>query len=182
MKNYDTPKNGQILLDFYMNEDKDVFGRSLEDILKYDLIQLESIHHYIQWLFPIPYRSQFVISSPVLGEKEITAFNNSAKAKRNLERAFMLMLAFYGLELTNDGSIIINTLTFQERKKVWLTRRNHNYLRLTRIMISLNLLGLGKQAIEFQKALLAIGNQYLETVGQNTIDFWASAFNHPKSD
>ena len=42
------------LLDFYRGLKADTEGRSLKEILAWDEDDLEAVHDFIQWLFPLP--------------------------------------------------------------------------------------------------------------------------------
>ena len=56
--------------------------------------------------------------------------------------SFQRILEFYGLRLNEVENKIEKNDSFQERSKVWLVVKNHNHLRLTRIIKSMRLLGL----------------------------------------
>jgi hypothetical protein len=57
------------ILGFYSGVEPDHRGRYLHEIQKWPDDQLESVHDYIQWLFPLPERSGFNVSAPVLNPK-----------------------------------------------------------------------------------------------------------------
>ena len=66
---------------------------------------------------------------------------------RNMRKSFERMLDFYGLEYT-DGQVR-ETIYFKESLKRWCTPKNHNFLRITRILKSLKLFGLKKKQSHF---------------------------------
>jgi hypothetical protein len=93
-------------------------------------------------------------------------------------KSFIRMMRFYGLELSedSDGITLGQGSNWTERKSNWLSTGNHNFLRITRILTSLRLLGLNDYAHAFLKALVGIydsGSE--EVIGQKTLGFWRSA-------
>src|SRR5215211_6636687 len=97
---------------------RDGRGRTIEDVLALSDDELERIHDYIQWLFPLPSRSMAQPNAPILTSREIEAIRADALAVANLRRAAQRMLVFY------------------RTSKPWLTWSDHNHLRITRILRS----------------------------------------------
>ncbi|MBM4067650.1 MAG: hypothetical protein FJ271_01710 [Planctomycetes bacterium] len=93
------------LLDFYRGDGTDSVGRSLEQILSWDDDEFESVHDFIQWLFPLPEPSQFNPDAPLLDEGEIAVFRSDPLIRSNLLRSFERMLSFLGLGLAEDGKV-----------------------------------------------------------------------------
>src|SRR5262245_66390764 len=83
---------------FYRGDSPDARGRRLDDILAWDDEQLEAVHDYIQWLFPLDEPSRFNRDAPLLTPADRQAFHHQQLAA-NLRRALDRMLAFYGFEL-----------------------------------------------------------------------------------
>src|SRR5438067_2661486 len=54
------------LLNFYRGTDSDNMGRRIESIWGWDFTKLESVHDYIQWLFPLAKASQYNPDAPLL--------------------------------------------------------------------------------------------------------------------
>lgn len=134
---------------------------------------LEDEHNYIQWLFPTRTKSQFNPDAKVLTDQEIQRFKKDPVLKKRLLRSLDLMLDFYGLKRTE--SRIRKTSQFEIRSKNWLTPRNHNFLRITRILESLSLLGLNSEAKKFYSFLRnEIEPEYSEILG-NSMKFWKDA-------
>lgn len=52
---------------FLRGEGPDGRGRRLDEVLVFDDAGIESVHDFIQWLFPLPDLSQAVPGSSVLG-------------------------------------------------------------------------------------------------------------------
>jgi hypothetical protein len=133
---------------------------------------LETVHDYIQWLFPLKERSQFNPNAPVLSDRDIETFRSSEALKRMLLGAFTKMLEFYGLEI-QDRKVVRSSVW--EQRKCWLTPYNHNFLRITRILTSLRLLGLEEYAEAFYVALGELYKEYADCIGPKTWRFWTDA-------
>lgn len=155
------------LIDFYNNK--------LIDILSYNDTELESIHTYIQWLFPLDTTSLYNENAPVLSSSGLETFQNSKELQQKLLKAFKVMLRFYGFETQNDK--IVKADNFEEKAKNWLALtpyRNHNMLRISRILRSLTLLGCNKEAKEFLKALTIINKEYPKQTN-DSFRYWEQA-------
>ena len=162
---------------FYRGDGRDHRGRSLSDIHGFDFYELEFNHDYIQWLFPLPEPSGANASAPLLSKEDIAAFQSDQALRKTLQQSFLLMLQFYGLDLfERDGHLeIMRSASFDERSGLWLTAGNHNFLRISRILRSLSLLGLGAYARAFLECLETIYAENPTTVGTTTIGYWRSA-------
>src|SRR5271170_590862 len=90
------------LVDFYRGLTTDTEGRRLEDILVWPDDDLEEIHDFIQWLFPLPEPSQFNPDAPLLSDKDIAAFKSDPLLQANLMKSFERILAFLGLSLSEE--------------------------------------------------------------------------------
>lgn len=97
------------IVTFYLGRSKDCESRGLEDIWEWDNSELERTHDYIQWLFPLPNRSQFNPGAPILTSETIDAFRNNDELRKRLRTSLQIMLKFYGLKslVAEDGSIEI---------------------------------------------------------------------------
>jgi hypothetical protein len=161
------------LLQFYSGEGTDEQGRTIGDIWGYSHEMLESVHDYIQWLFPLADRSAFNPGAPLLDHETIGRFRRDEILRRNLERSLRVMLEFYGLAIA--GHEILRVPSFSERSRDWLTPGNHNFLRLTRILKSLSLLGLENRARQLLKVLEDIDGKRPGIIGKRTLEFWKRA-------
>lgn len=165
------------LVAFYRGEGCDHRGRSLSDIHEFDFYELEFNHDYIQWLFPLPERSGANASAPLLSNDDIDRFQSDESLKMRLLRSFELMLRFLGLEPAdaNDAVSVIRAQDFDERRQVWLHAGNHNFLRISRILRSLTLLGCSRDAFAFLECLEDIYAENPETIGKTTVGYWRRA-------
>lgn len=165
------------LVAFYRGDGRDHRGRALNDIHEFDFHELEFHHDYIQWLFPLPEPSAANASAPLLSNEDIAAFNSDDSLRKALLRSFELLLHFYGLELVGGGAEIevVRGANVDERSKLWLTSGNHNFLRISRMLRSLSLLGLGKYALAFLTCLEDIHAKETRTIGNTTMEYWRRA-------
>ena len=143
----------------------------------FGLDELEFHHDYIQWLFPLPEPSGANASAPLLSSQDIAAFKSDDALQNALLRSFALMLQFYGLDRVERGDAveIVRGARFAERSREWLTSGNHNFLRISRILRSLSLLGLRKYAAAFLDALESIYTQNARIIGETTMGYWRRA-------
>ena len=165
------------LVAFYRGDGRDHRGRLLSHVRQYAFNDLERHHDYIQWLFPLPEPSGANPYAPLLTQEDISAFESDEALQRSLLESFHLMLQFYGFDLWEHGPeiTIARGAEFAERRGVWLTRGNHNFLRISRILRSLTLLGLGSHALAFLKSLEDIYGEEANTVEDTTIEYWRRA-------
>jgi Opioid growth factor receptor (OGFr) conserved region len=138
--------------------------------------ELEDVHDYIQWLFPLRERSAFQPQVPVLDEQTITGFQSPGLRSRLITSA-RIMAGFYGFEvIERDGGYEVRrTPQFPDRSQNWLTSGNHNFLRLTRIIKSLATLGLPGLAAAWLEALKTIYAERSNIIGSDTLAFWGAA-------
>ncbi|KAF5871882.1 putative opioid growth factor receptor conserved region protein [Botrytis fragariae] len=175
------------LVSFYRNKTPDNAGRLLSHIMSWDYEKLEDIHDYIQWLFPLPEESMFS-GAPLVDENVFNAFhafNSSTELQCHLKHSLVKMLDFYGFKFAdaldgNDLPVIIRSSNFYERCSNWLIRRDHNHLRISRILRSLRVLGLEAEAAAFYKALSDIVyNGHSQVVSSQSAEFWRRAAERP---
>jgi len=168
------------ILDFYLGQQPNLQGRAIEDIWSWDYQKLEAIHDYIQWLFPLTEKSYFNTSAPTLNDRAIQAFRTSDELRNRLIKSLKVMLAFYGLECRTEENaeiVIAKSEEYLSRSQKWIERLNHNYLRLTRILTSLTILGVENYALALFNCLDEIYNENKEIIGLTTYNYWKNAVN-----
>jgi hypothetical protein len=167
------------LLAFYRGEGTDHRGRRLADIQAFGWEELEQAHDYVQWMFPLFERSRFQPHAPVLDEATAQRFRDDPRARQELRTSLGLMLEFYGLTLARgDDDVrprVVRGSDFARRSAVWLTPMNHNYLRLTRILASLCVLGEAALARALLVCLEEIAREHGDTIGDETLAHWRGA-------
>lgn len=168
------------IIGFYEGREKNQVGMSIDEIREMDDKKLEKDHHYIQWIFPDTEKSLAVPTSPVLSQLDIDTFWEREDLQRILIEMFSKMMDFYGLNFYKSSKkefAVEPGKNFEKRAKEWITSRNHNFLRLTRIMRSMVLLGRADLAAALQKCLSDIyeDEKYKKIIGSTTKQFWDEA-------
>lgn len=158
---------------FYLNQGRDIEGRTLLQIQNMNFNKKESCHNYIQWLFPTDQASKFNHRAPQFDMEQFEIFSQNATIKENVKLSFLKMLEFYGLEYQENTMIVQKRSNFDDRAKNWLTKGNHNLLRISRILRSLNLFGLITTAQALQQFLMSL--QPHPAITKNNMDFWTKA-------
>ncbi|KAI4216352.1 MAG: hypothetical protein LQ351_001362 [Letrouitia transgressa] len=156
-------------------------GRTLATILAWPDDNLEWSHDYIQNLFPLPERSPYNPSAPVIDRATFDAFRSNAELRERLRDSFVRMLRFYGFELhtTSPGELqVVQDSNFREAAQNWVSRSDHNHLRITRIIRSCRVLGLENEAAAFHEALRKV-IQETGRIGVLSQKYWARAAKRP---
>ena len=168
---------GGRIVAFYMGTGVDDRGRALPEVMRFSLDELEDNHDYIQWLFPLDVPSGVQPLAPLVDDNCRQAFRRSPQLRDALRRALRRMLEFYGLRIVEraDPAVIERGPSWSTRSPNWLNPGNHNYLRVTRIMTSLNLLGEKELAIALQSCLELIYDESPSLIGRTTIEYWRRA-------
>ena len=145
------------LRSFLQDVGPDHRGRSLSQVWKFSDEEIESIHDFIQWVFPLETRSGAQSDAPLLTPAETDLIHKSVPATMNLERSSDWFLGF------------------PARSTAWLAPYDHNHLRITR-MIRANRLLLGELAADSARArVLQLHRQLKGNAGATAIDFWMRA-------
>ena len=162
------------LVEFYRGQAPDSEGRSLREIWAWGDDELEAVHDFIQWLFPLPEPSRFNPDAPLLTAEDIAAFKADLFLRGQLRRSFERILSFLGLALAR-GSEVVEGPNFAARvPDVW-AHPNHNWLRITRILKSLRLLGLEAEAQALYARLHALHGSRRYPIGNDTFRYWTDA-------
>lgn len=164
------------LLRFYRGAGADHRGRSLADIRAFDTDRLEGTHDFIQWLFPLPEPSGANPHAPILSREDVAAFAAEAGLREELRASLDVMLRFYGLrrEGSDEAAAIARGPGYASRSAEWLDR-SHNFLRLSRILRCLALLGCAPEARSLLACLEGIAAENRWAVGSDTLGHWRRA-------
>lgn len=162
------------LVDFYRCQAVDTEGRNLEDIWEWNDHELELVHDFIQWLFPLSEPSQFNPNAPLLTRNDIAAFRSEDQLRINLRKSFERILTFLGLRQDASGEIIEGENFASRTADVW-DYPNHNWLRITRILRSLTLLGLEPQAQALYRRLETFHRSGRFPISEETFHYWSKA-------
>jgi hypothetical protein len=165
------------LIAFYRDGARDDRGRTLGELLAWPDEDLEDIHDFIQWLFPLPEPSGANPAAPTLDAAAIAAFRATPAMRERLSQALDRMLHFYGLawDRQSPAPVIVRAPNFSARAGDWLRPMNHNHLRLTRILRSTLLLGLEPESKALFSALNAIYREFPSRISARTHAFWSDA-------
>lgn len=153
------------LLAFYGDDGPNTSGYTLDAILNWPGEDWELQHDFIQWLFPTDEPSLFNPDAPVLDALTFARFRADPLLRHRLRRCLARWLAFCGVARTEDGLAFDNP-----NPDVW-NRPNHNWLRITRVLRSLNLLGLPDEAQAFFTLLTTIRSR----IDATTWGYWERA-------
>jgi hypothetical protein len=162
------------VLDFYRGQATDTERRRLQEIWGWTNEEFEEVHDFIQWLFPLPEPSRYNPDAPLLTEDDIAAFQREPPLRDNLLRSFLRFLAFLGLSLGEDGRVVEGENFPSRVPDVW-SFTNHNWLRITRVLRSLCLLGLGPQARALHDWLDATHRSHRFPIPEDTVFYWTEA-------
>ncbi|MCJ1483736.1 hypothetical protein MMC06_003904 [Schaereria dolodes] len=172
-----------LLISFYdpVSAATDSKRRTLSSILAWDDSKLECCHDYIQILFPLPERSPFNITAPIIDQETFDTFRSRPELRGRMKTSFARMLSFYGFEMEDgdEGMNIFPAPHFLEASKNWVTRFDHNHLRITRIIRSLRVLGLENEAEAFFAVLKRVYNAQRGRINQRSFMFWTRAAQRP---
>ncbi len=141
------------LFNFLEGTGTDDYGRKIEDIWKLSFDEKEYLHNYIQRIFPTDEMSKFDADAEIITKREAAVLAKNKMIIANMKKSYDVMLDFYGLKQYEKHKL-----------ENWLVKYNHNHLRLTRILKSLRLFGLNKEAKELYKKLLGIAKAKVDPI------------------
>jgi len=159
------------IIEFYAGRGVDARGRTLAEIQGFDNARMESTHDFIQWAFPLRQASHFNPDAPVLGDDDVHAFRDRPELRANLRRSFAVFLGFLGLEIVEG---VVREAHGAHRRAAVFARPNHNWLRITRVLLCLQTLGLKPEARAFYLYLEGV-NARGGGVTRDTFEYWRSA-------
>lgn len=152
------------LILFFENTHPNYDGKYLHDIRNWSDLQLEENHRFIQWMFPNREASTFNSDAPLLDDETVEAFRSRNDLKYEVSQNLERMISFYQL---NDES---------GDRPWWVTKGNHNYLRITRILNSLREFEMFDEATDFFDKLANVYFNNRGFIGRTTFDFWEKAY------
>lgn len=161
------------LILFHRGRGTDHAGRRISAIHQFDFRELEWTHDYIQWLFPLVTCSNFNEQAPLLTEEDRLEFHRDPVIRRNFRTSLELMWEFYGFRIAGNGCLE-RSERWEERRDNWLTRNNHNLLRITRIMRSSMLCEFIPEARAFLDAVMKAAAERPGMIGRSE-EFWKTA-------
>jgi hypothetical protein len=165
------------LTDFYRGAGTDSEGRTIAEIWAYSHEQLEEIHDFIQWLFPLKAPSRYNPAAPLLTKADIGEFRADPALRQALVRSFEVYLAFLGLRFENGR--VTKGPDF-ERNDVF-QYPDHNWLRITRVLTCTRLLGLESESQAFYSFLKEHKASGQSGITNESFRFWEQAAQGPLS-
>jgi hypothetical protein len=161
-------------VEFLRGEGPNGEGYFLDQILGWSNDDWEQDHSFIQWAFPTNKPSMFNPEAPVLTNEEISIIQSDPHTQEALGVIYHRWLRFCGLR-QGDSGLQFGTSEFPKGNPVVWGRFNHNWLRITRVLHSLRLLGRSDRAEEFFDFL----TQHWEMFPDNNRLFWSRAMERP---
>lgn len=152
---------------FYSNEIADKNGRFLKDILKFGYFRLEGEHDYIQELFPTDEESFYNLEAPMFSKQEMRQIQDNEKVRQNIKKSYDVMIDFWKLK--------------REGYPTWFCDGNHNCLRVTRVLKSLNLFNLYDLADELSNLLEEKIKEFEDVIPVAT-KYWRAAAKYRRDD
>lgn len=159
----------QDIIAFYLKESPNSDGRFLEDIWGWPDEDWELEHDFIQHLFPLAEPSAFNADAPLLDDATINEFRKDKLLQHNLRQSYERWLRYCGIENV-DGNLRVTDF----KNNVW-GGFNHNWLRITRVLRCLTLLGLESEAREFFLLLSELRKSKKVAIGDESFGFWKRA-------
>jgi len=168
------------ITNFLMGEGNDNQGRNLNTVLGFDDSKWDECHDFIQWLFPLPVESKFAEFSPVLTHLDVETCNEQVMIQVGMLFAVKRFMQFLGFETAvkrhKEDRIRFNRSNkFDQQAKYWLKARDHNHLRISRMLQSLVLFEQENVALEIFKALSLVKCDFPDCITDETMVYWRNA-------
>lgn len=119
--------------------------------------ELEYVHDWVQWVFPTDEQSAFNGSAPLLTSELSLQCMKDQEIVENMKKSLKRFLEFLGLELQAGPPVAVRKREREEFKSrvrtCWTSMvgfGNHNWLRISRVLHCLGMVGL----LEYQQAFM----------------------------
>jgi hypothetical protein len=155
------------ILAFLEGTGTDHKDRHYADTLEWSDIQLEACHDQVQWIFPLHEDSHMARTWPVVNKEIVDEAKKNLAILQNLRLAKERFQCFLGMG--------VGDLNWKIKQDRWCRDKNHNLLRVTRIIRCLRLFGLEDEAQDFYK----LASDVAERCGISNVSkaYWWRAFN-----
>ena len=159
------------ILEFYRLEAPDSERRMIREYWQWSDAEIEQIHDFIQWMFPLDEPSSVNPDAPLLTTEDRAAFCSDSLLQGCLRKSEERFLNFLGLQIGPNG-VVGRSPNFRQRIHLW-KYSNHNWLRITRMLKSLRLLGFENEAKEVWKCLRKLHDDGY--VSERSFGYWNDA-------
>ena len=164
------------IINYLNGTESDHKGRSYIETLKWTDAELERCHDQVQWIFPLHEASKHAKVAPIVTPEIVNEAKKDKRVIKNLLLAVERFKEFYGIGEHED---------FQKQSQ-WCQDRDHNLLRITRIIRCLRLFDLDLEACEFYADVMKVANRYRiqngKTLNQATGEYWFRALTDNRWD
>ena len=143
------------LREFLKNNEPDIYGRYISEIWSFNDEQIETTHNFIQFLFPLTQPSKNSFNKIYINSDDLL---HELKSDKKVRESIMYSSNWY--------------FSFLERNQHWQTYFDHNHLRISRVIESLNVIVSNRQANRFYKQVLDICIE--ELINDETKLIWKS--------
>lgn len=135
--------------------------------MQYEYEQFEGDHAWIQWILPTKEPSAFNPDAPLLTDEDIILFKSDPVIVENYMYAIYRVMDFYGMTVFK-GEAIWQEAGNHKNPRWWLESFNHNFLRMTRLLVSLRHMGYDDLAL----SIFALLEEYRETYPNSIEEHW----------
>tara|TARA_B100000963_G_C22218957_1_gene490716 strand:- start:89 stop:535 length:447 start_codon:yes stop_codon:yes gene_type:complete len=143
------------LREFLKNNETDIYHRYISEIWSFNDEQIETTHNFIQFLFPLTQPSKNSLNKIYINSDDLLC---ELKSDKKVRESIIYSSNWY--------------FSFLERNQHWQTYYDHNHLRISRVIESLNVIVSNRQANRFYKQVLDICIE--ELINDETKLIWKS--------
>ena len=143
---------------FYLNnDDEHPDGYTFGAVVEWEDDQLEYVHNWVQWCFPLPEASVYQPDSPTLSKRDIEIIKSNPVIQGRVEDMTWRVIDF-----------------FDRKPHLWMVPYSHNHLRITRIIKSLNLIASPKFAARFYHFIMwrYASSSNMKTINPESLRIW----------
>lgn len=164
-------------VEFLMGQRPDQSGRFVREYLEWPGEKWEECHDHMQWAFPTQTRSAFNLNATTLPDD--FNFDGSPQVTSTLVHLFTAYMASLGVDVTHDellGYELDWKPTWKPEHDYWMDGRNHNSLRMTRILECFNLFNMTELRDALYDFLVyVVMLDYSHRYTMSTLVFWTAA-------
>jgi hypothetical protein len=171
-----TPETSTKIYKFYTDNMTDPYGKTLSEIRAMAQQEMAVDFSWVQSLFPTYRRSDFDPRGLQIPVDMSFVFREDTAFMMVYKQSFMQLLRFMGLEYDDCKEVVQkNPTTFSQHSQDWMRPFNPFYASLTRVLVSLNLFGLHKEAGALNTFLQSPSIKYDSRIDENSPYRWAEA-------